>query len=132
MLAFALWGCFPLLLVVEQFGGSGIGSAGRTALVVFTGSWWAAVLGLAVGLRWARLVAPALAALPLLFGLGQSIRRVGFILDRASLEPADGGASPLAFLLGWGQELVLLLVPGLILTVAGVMILGDEADGGHE
>jgi len=120
LVAVWLWGCVPLLLVYRWIRAGALLGWFGAALVAFTVLWWAAALGLLGRRRWAPGLSALLSAMLLLLGLAQSVRRVHFLVDRGGFEAVGGQGSPVAFLVGWGEEAMLLLIPGLVLTVLGV------------
>lgn len=129
-LAFALWGCLPLYGILALLGGGAPTSAPVGALVGFTAMWWLTATGLALGQGWAETAAPILAAVPLTLGLSQWLRRLLFVAVHRGLEAGDGAGSPLAFLLGWTEETLFLVLPGLLLTGLGLAAWSrsDERD----
>lgn len=52
----------------------------------------------------------------------QLVRRISFIITNGSMEPADGMGSPMAFLLGWIMESIVLL-PTVIAFLACLILL---------
>ncbi|NIP60902.1 MAG: hypothetical protein GWM92_20785 [Gemmatimonadetes bacterium] len=126
LLAVCLWGCAPLLLTLRWVRGGELRSWTGLALVAFTALWWAAAVGLYRRRPWAPGLAALLAGVPLLLGLVQSARRILFIVDRGGLESVGGRGSPLAFLVGWGEEALVLLIPGLVLTGLGAWTWREE------
>lgn len=121
LLAVWLWGVLPLLLTYRWFRGGELRGWTGAALMTFTLLWWASALGLLGRRRWAPGLATLLSAIPLVLGLGQSIRRVLFVVDRGGLDALGGQGSPTAFLVSWGEEALVLVIPGLVLTVLGVL-----------
>lgn len=85
---------------------------------VLAGLWLVGILGAAAGVpRFDELTLCGCAA-PILVGLTQLSYRVSFVVDHGGLtRPSAESDSAQAFLLIWGLELLLILLPGILFLV---------------